>query len=189
MYERKGTELTPKIDLSTNTSNNNRYSSTSSSMNSASTNTNSSAQQSNNNSNPSNYSSVPADPENQNGNSGVKNQGQPVSDTNTGPGFKQGPGIQIGSEVIWSPGKHGTYMSFLLLLSGMIASIVAMSYAPSITKENFTNDCPSGYESSCQRTGVVLRFSFALVIIVSFFLKCDHVYLLFCYISHYLILY
>lgn len=149
-----GTELTPKIDLSTNPTNN-RYSSMSSSPNKTSQRDSSS-----------NNASVAPDLET--ANSGGKNQAQPISDADGGSGFKKGSGIQIGSEVVWSPGKHGTYMSFLLLLAGMIASIVAMSYAGSITGNNFINDCPDGFEAACQRTGVVLRFSFALVIIVSF---------------------
>jgi len=173
MSDRRGTELTPKIDLSTNT--NTRYSSPK--MNSTTTNNNNNnttpSQQQDNSSSSSNnnYSSIPLDPEtgNNTNTGGGKNQAQPLESTSGGPGFKQGPGIQIGSAIIWSPGKHGTYMSFLLLLAGMIASIVAMSYAPSITSDKFTSDCPTGYESACQRTGVVLRFSFALVIIVSLF--------------------
>jgi hypothetical protein len=82
--------------------------------------------------------------------SGTNNK---TSDTTTGFNF--------------APGKFGTYCSFLLLVIGIIASIIAYSYSSRIKLSSFTSGCPEGFEDSCRATGGVLRFSFALVITVS----------------------
>ena len=59
----------------------------------------------------------------------------------------------------------GTYASYALLIVGMIASIVCMQYSsyPFIGQLD-VSDCEAGFESSCRRSSVVLRFSFALCI-------------------------
>ena len=67
------------------------------------------------------------------------------------------------------PGKKGTYFSLALLLLGMVASIIAYSYSNQVATTNFTTNCPDGYDNSCRQIGAVLRFSFALFIVVSRF--------------------
>ena len=65
-----------------------------------------------------------------------------------------------------SVGKVGTYASFLLIVTGMIASIIAQRYAENLSNDPvWLEDCPSGFEVSCRGHQAVLRFSFALVII------------------------
>ena len=64
-----------------------------------------------------------------------------------------------------NPGKSGTYKGFFLLMSGILVSIICLSYPDSF---NVSADCPVGYEHSCQVANIVLRFSFALVCLVSF---------------------
>ena len=65
-------------------------------------------------------------------------------------------------------GKKGTYLSYILMIIGMIASIIANIY----THDNdFFNKwligCPSGLDQKCLSSQVILRFSFALVVIFS----------------------
>jgi hypothetical protein len=64
-----------------------------------------------------------------------------------------------------APGKLGTYLSFLLLVCAMVISIILMRRTDSIHISEFSEHCPVGYEDQCKQAGVVLRFSFALVII------------------------
>ena len=67
------------------------------------------------------------------------------------------------AELNKEPGKLGTYASFFLLLVGIIASIIALSYSFNVNQD--LSSCPAGFETSCERVGVVMRISFALVAI------------------------
>ena len=67
------------------------------------------------------------------------------------------------AELNKEPGKLGTYASFFLLLVGIIASIIALSYSFNVNQD--LSSCPAGFETSCGRVGVVMRISFALVAI------------------------
>lgn len=64
-----------------------------------------------------------------------------------------------------NPGKSGTYKGFFLLMVGILVSIICLSNPNSLGIS--TADCPVGYESSCQIANIVLRFSFAMVCLVS----------------------
>lgn len=64
-----------------------------------------------------------------------------------------------------NPGKSGTYKGFFLLMAGILVSIICLSYPDSF---GISADCPVGYEYSCQVANIVLRFSFAMVCLVSF---------------------
>lgn len=88
-------------------------------------------------------------------------------------------------------GKFGTYMSFGVLICGIIASIIGQKYAPTtintptpysatnLNKSQWLLDCPSGYENVCIGNGAVYRFSFALVIIYALQLIGTTVYIKF----------
>jgi hypothetical protein len=78
------------------------------------------------------------------------------------------PSISLPFSQSFTPGKFGTYCSFVLLIIGMIASIIALTYSSDLNQSTLTDNCPTGYEDSCREIGAVLRFSFALVAIVSF---------------------
>lgn len=76
-----------------------------------------------------------------------------AGDESTGSGF-------------WGIGKHGTYMSFLVLVIGIVISIIMQRYSPSqINLSSWENGCPEGYEDSCKANSAVLRISFALSIL------------------------
>ncbi len=70
------------------------------------------------------------------------------------------------SEWFNTPGKVGTYMSYFLMLVGMIGSIIAQKCADKDIHESYwLDDCPAGYDKECKGNGAVYRFSFALFII------------------------
>lgn len=63
-------------------------------------------------------------------------------------------------------GKQGTYMSFFVLIVGIVISIIMQRWAPSeIDLSSWENGCPEGYENSCKANSAVLRISFALSIL------------------------
>jgi serine incorporator 1/3 len=64
-------------------------------------------------------------------------------------------------------GSKGIYLSFFLLISGMVASIIAQRYAINNfnTSSDWLSGCPNGYDESCVGNSAVYRFSFALVIV------------------------
>lgn len=65
-------------------------------------------------------------------------------------------------------GTKGTFLSFLLLVLGVIASIIAQNYEENnipVNSSIWLIDCPSGYDSSCVGNGAVYRFSFALTLV------------------------
>ena len=74
-----------------------------------------------------------------------------------------------------NPGKAGTFKGFFLLMVGILASIITLSYPNTLHIPNFTSNCPDGYVDSCQVVNIVLRYSFALVILVN----CIHKFYLF----------
>lgn len=79
------------------------------------------------------------------------------------PSSNGGIGVEEPNE--GTPGKIGTYLSYLLLIVGMVASIVTQRYADEIYITDWTSDCPAGFDSACKGNGGVLRFSFALSIL------------------------
>ena len=67
------------------------------------------------------------------------------------------------------PGKKGTYLGFLLVIVGMVASVISLKYAPeNVNSKNWIDGCPAGFETSCKANSAVLRFSFALSLIFAF---------------------
>jgi hypothetical protein len=63
-------------------------------------------------------------------------------------------------------GKQGTYMSFIVLVVGIVLSIIMQRYAPDeIDLSSWTDGCPGGYEDSCKANSAVLRISLALSIL------------------------
>lgn len=63
-------------------------------------------------------------------------------------------------------GKQGTYMSFFVLVIGIVVSIIMQRWAPSeIDLSAWENGCPEGYDNSCKANSAVLRISFALTIL------------------------
>jgi len=65
-------------------------------------------------------------------------------------------------------GKQGTYLSFILLLISIIASIILQRYAPShIELSSWNKGCSSDYLTDCKANSAVLRISFALSILFS----------------------
>jgi hypothetical protein len=65
-----------------------------------------------------------------------------------------------------TPAKKGTYMSFLLMLIGILVSIITYKYSKDFTSSAFTNYCNDPvYESSCKANSAVLRVSLALTVL------------------------
>lgn len=63
-------------------------------------------------------------------------------------------------------GIKGTYLSFFLLISAMVASIIAQNYVQDhLTSNSWTSNCPNGYDKTCKGNSAVYRFSFALVLL------------------------
>jgi len=63
-------------------------------------------------------------------------------------------------------GKQGTYLSFILLLVSIVASIILQRYAPDHIHLSAWNDgCSSDYLTDCKANSAVLRISFALSIL------------------------
>jgi hypothetical protein len=92
--------------------------------------------------------------------------------TNNSTGLRFGAGLGVGSGNDASsgtvPGKFGSYVSYIVMIVGMIAAIICRRYSsfPLLGSiKSWTSDCPSGYESSCKANQAVLRFSFAMVIL------------------------
>ncbi len=99
-----------------------------------------------------------------------KIESQQVPDVTTTPTvFDTDQGTES-KKSVFLPGTFGTYMSYGLLIAGMVTSIVCRRYStfPVIGSIN-VGDCPSGYEDACLANSVVLRISFALSLI--FFLQ------------------
>lgn len=70
--------------------------------------------------------------------------------------------------LVWfnTPGKVGTYMSYFLIIVGMIGAIIGQKYAPAnVHQKDWLENCPTGFDSECKGNGSVYRFSFALFII------------------------
>jgi hypothetical protein len=65
-------------------------------------------------------------------------------------------------QLTFNPGSFGTYASYVLIICGMVASIIALKYAPNIRGSQWTDGCKEGFADSCKAIGAVLRFSFAL---------------------------
>lgn len=71
-----------------------------------------------------------------------------------------------GDVTFFGVGKQGTYMSFFVLVVGIVISIIMQRYAPSeIDLSAWQEGCPTGYEDSCKSNSAVLRISFALTIL------------------------
>ena len=70
------------------------------------------------------------------------------------------------NEIISVKGKKGTYLSYILMILGMIASIIANIYTHDNSFfNNWLLGCPEGLDQKCLSSQVILRFSFALVCI------------------------
>lgn len=69
------------------------------------------------------------------------------------------------SSSFFAVGKYGTYMSLLMLIVGVVASMITQRYAPSyINLDSWNDGCSSDYEEDCKASSAVLRISFALTI-------------------------
>lgn len=64
-----------------------------------------------------------------------------------------------------SPGRFGTYMSFLLVFVGIILSIIVFSQAKNISLDSFEDGCPDSYMEACKAVAGVMRVSMALTIV------------------------
>jgi hypothetical protein len=63
-------------------------------------------------------------------------------------------------------GKQGTYLSFILLLLSIVASIILQRYAPdNIDLSSWDKGCSVDYLTDCKANSAVLRISFALSIL------------------------
>lgn len=68
------------------------------------------------------------------------------------------------------PGKNGTYMSFLVVVIGIVVSIITYRYSPdNINLSNWTDFCPNeddnnDFYRSCKANSAVLRISLAMTI-------------------------
>lgn len=74
------------------------------------------------------------------------------------------------------PGVYGVKASLLLLVSTVIVSLIVQQRVNEVEIDNWTNDCPTGYDLSCKKNQSVLRFSFSLVIFYTvqlIFLRVD----------------
>jgi hypothetical protein len=104
---------------------------------------------------------VPSSVPNDSSNNAKKSTGLSI-----GAGLGVGSGNDASSGTV--PGKFGSYVSYIVMIVGMIAAIICRRYSsfPLLGSiKSWTSDCPSGYESSCKANQAVLRFSFAMVIL------------------------
>jgi hypothetical protein len=69
------------------------------------------------------------------------------------------------------PGKNGTYMSFLIIVIGIVVSIITYRYSPdNINLSNWNDFCPNeddnnDFYRSCKSNSAVLRISLAMTIL------------------------
>lgn len=78
---------------------------------------------------------------------------------------------------VQQPGKFGTYMSFVLVLVGIIVSIIVYKYAPNhINNSAFEKHCTGEYEDTCKSNSAVLRISCAMTITFAFQLIGSRIY-------------
>jgi hypothetical protein len=73
--------------------------------------------------------------------------------------------IEMSDFLQFKPGKFGTYMSFFVMISGIIISIVTGHYAAGyIDISSWDEGCPGTYLDECKQNSAVFRVSFALTL-------------------------